>query len=409
LFAPRIGLAYQFNDKTVFRAGYGRTFNPLPWSRPLRGFYPLTIAAEFFGASPFQPFRSLEQGLPPIVLPDISTGRIPLNPRAQMRTPEPDNVNRGHIDSWNLTIERRLPLDLVVAASYVGTASREGYADIELNAGEPGTGTSGAPLAVQFGRTSSTLSWGSRTRANYHALQVSVNRPFVNGLQVRGAYTLSKAMNEIDDDGWATLLWSAPSQIERNYALAGYDRTHVLQLGVIYALPFGKGDRNAINAIIRDWQVNTSISAYSGRPFTVTASAASLNALFGNQTADQIGEPKKTGTKKPFQPFYEPGAWAPVTEARFGTSGRNSVRGPGTGNTDFSVFRVFPVGNRVRLEARVEVFNLFNAVHFDAGPGVAAAGAVRNNRASSDFMTLSNDGGAPQDQRTARLGIRVSF
>ena len=409
LFGPRLGLAYQINDETVVRAGWGRTFNPLPWSRPLRGFYPLTIAAEFFGANNFQPFRSLEQGIPAIETPDVSTGRIPLDPRAQMRTPEPDNVNRGHIDSWNVTIERRLPLDLVASASYVGTASREGYADRELNAGEPGTGTAGAPLAAQFGRTSSTLSWGSRTRANYHALQVAVNRPFVNGLLVRGAYTLSKAMNEVDDDGWAALFWSAPSQIDRNYALAGYDRTHVLQLGVVYALPFGQGDTNVLNAIIRDWQVNANISAYSGRPFTVTASGASLTALFGNQTADQVGEPRKTGIKKPFEPFYEAGAWAPVTEVRFGNSGRNSLRGPGTGNTDMSVFRSFPVGDRVRLEGRVEIFNLFNAVHFDAGQGGAAAGAVRNSRAASDFMTLSNDGGAPQDQRTIRLGFRITF
>jgi hypothetical protein len=74
-----------------------------------------------------------------------------------------------------------------------------------------------------------------------------------------------------------------------------------------------------------------------------------------------------------------------------------------------SVFRSFPVGDRVRLEGRVEIFNLFNAVHFDAGQGGAAAGAVRNSRAASDFMTLSNDGGAPQDQRTVRLGFRITF
>ena len=43
LFAPRLGAAYRINEKTVFRAGYGITYNPLPWSRPLRGFYPLTI------------------------------------------------------------------------------------------------------------------------------------------------------------------------------------------------------------------------------------------------------------------------------------------------------------------------------------------------------------------------------
>src|SRR5262249_47583118 len=44
LFAPRLGFVYRVNEQTVFRSGYGWTYNPLPFSRPLRGFYPLTIA-----------------------------------------------------------------------------------------------------------------------------------------------------------------------------------------------------------------------------------------------------------------------------------------------------------------------------------------------------------------------------
>ena len=49
LFAPRVGLVYRINDQTVFRTGYGLTYNPLPFSRPLRGFYPLTINGNFVG------------------------------------------------------------------------------------------------------------------------------------------------------------------------------------------------------------------------------------------------------------------------------------------------------------------------------------------------------------------------
>jgi hypothetical protein len=403
LFAPRLGAAYRIDDDTVFRAGWGRAFNPLPWSRPLRGFYPLTVGASFVGPNAFQPFQRLEQGIPPIAGPDLSTGGIPLDPRAQMRTPEPDNVKRGHIDSWNITLERRIPWDVIVTTAYVGTRTRNGYADLELNAGEPGTSTSGAPLALRFGRTSSTLSWGARTRADYHALQLSAHRPFIDGLLLRAAYTWSKAMNETDDDGWAGLLFNAPSQLHRNYALAGYDRTHVLQAGVMFAPPFGQSGRGVVSAIIKDWQVNGSLSAYSGRPFTVAASRASLNVLFGTQTADLVARPVKTGIKKPFQPFYEPESWAAVTQPRFGNSGRNSIRGPGTFNVDMSAFRSFPIGAHVRVQARLEIFNVFNIVHFDP-PGFR--GGLRLDTASTDFMHLVD---GPRDQRQARIGLRVTF
>ena len=53
LFAPRLGAVYRIRDETVFRAGYGITYNPLPFSRPLRGFYPLTLAADFTATDPY--------------------------------------------------------------------------------------------------------------------------------------------------------------------------------------------------------------------------------------------------------------------------------------------------------------------------------------------------------------------
>ena len=65
LFAPRLGFAYRVNDDTVVRAGFGRTFNPMPWSRPLRGFYPLTIAYTGAGVNGFVPYGTLAQGIRP--------------------------------------------------------------------------------------------------------------------------------------------------------------------------------------------------------------------------------------------------------------------------------------------------------------------------------------------------------
>ena len=64
LFAPRLGVAYRINEETVFRAGYGKTFNPLPWSRPMRGFYPATIAYSDAGVNGFIPYGNLANGIP---------------------------------------------------------------------------------------------------------------------------------------------------------------------------------------------------------------------------------------------------------------------------------------------------------------------------------------------------------
>ena len=72
LFAPRLGLAYRLNDNTVFRAGYGKTFNPLPWSRPMRGFYPATIAYSDAGINGFIPTARWPPGIPGAPNPDIA-------------------------------------------------------------------------------------------------------------------------------------------------------------------------------------------------------------------------------------------------------------------------------------------------------------------------------------------------
>ncbi|MGH9371148.1 MAG: TonB-dependent receptor domain-containing protein, partial [Vicinamibacterales bacterium] len=190
LFAPRVGLAYRINEDTVFRTGFGRTFNPMPWSRPLRGFYPATIAYSDAGATSFAPYGTLATGIPGAPDPDIQSGTIPLPRGVTMRFPDADDVKRGHTDSWNMFIERRLPGDLSVSAGYVGTRTDGGYATWNLNYAETG-GNSNRQLFEQAG-TADVLHWAARTRSRYHSLQVAVDRPFKNGLMLKGAYTLSK-------------------------------------------------------------------------------------------------------------------------------------------------------------------------------------------------------------------------
>jgi len=216
---------------------------------------------------------------------------------------------------------------------------------------------------------------------------------------VKAAYTWSKAMNRQNDDGWDTVQWNHPSLLFKNYGPASYDRTHIFQVGFVAELPFGKDGSGGLNAIVKDWSVNGVFSAFTGNPFTVTASGASLNAPGNTQYADQVGTINKTGDIGASTPYYETSAWAPVTEIRAGNTGRNSVRGPGWWNVDLSLFRRFPIGQKVALELRAEAFNVTNTPHFNNPNGNVNSGA---------FMTITGtSNNAPE--RQFRLGARIQF
>ncbi|MEJ7709910.1 MAG: hypothetical protein WKF84_08635 [Pyrinomonadaceae bacterium] len=182
------------------------TVDPLPFSRPLRGFYPLTLATDFFGADAWTPFGTLATGLPPIVAPDLSSGVVPLPTNVFVRTPPEGRVDRGYIQSWNLSIERKLPSDFVAEIAYVGTQTSNQFADRDINAAAPGAGTAGRPFASR-GYTGTINYWDGWLSANYHGLQTSLNRRFSRGIFIKAAYTFSRSINNTDEDGWTSVLF----------------------------------------------------------------------------------------------------------------------------------------------------------------------------------------------------------
>jgi hypothetical protein len=408
LFAPRFGFAYRLNEKTVVRSGYGINYDPLPLSRPLRGFYPLTVNFDFPGANGFtQALDSsglplnLATGMPPVTGPDLSTGIVPLPAAASERTPYSGELHRGYTQSWNLTVERRLPSNVLFSMAYVGTQTVHQFADLDINAGYPGSGTAGLPYAKLFGRTQPTNMWDGYLSSHYHSLQTSVRRQFSNGLMIQGAYTWSKAINMTDDDGWASVGWNWAPVFDRNRAPAGYDRTHVFQIGWVYDLPFGKGKPYAnsglLSHIVGDWEVDGVMSAYTGTPFNISAPSDSLNAPNNTQTADQVkSNVEKLGQAGPGGVWFDPTAFKTVTEQRFGSSGRNILRGPGVFNTDLTLARTFPIKERVNLQFRSEWYNMPNSVHLNN---------PNNDSSSPNFMRVLSS----YNERQIRFGLRLNF
>ena len=198
----------------------------------------------------------------------------------------------------------------------------------------------------------------------------------------------------------------------RNKALAGYDRTHNVQMYGTYAIPLGRGQRYATHgiaaAILGGWTLNGIMSRMSGTPFTVGSAGASVNAPGNTQTADQVLPGVAIpGGHGPNAPYFDPLSFAPVTAVRFGTSGRNILRGPGVFVIDASVFRDFNFRERFKLQFRTEANGLTNTPSF-GNPGATVSNAAFSNGAITNFNGYSIISSASGD-RQLRFPLRFSF
>lgn len=406
-FAPRVGLSYRLNDKTVIRAGFGISYMPYPDNNYAYNF-PVRQNNSYNPLNSFQPAGRMADGFPganPVVIPSDGIIR---NAPAQNYDVIPKNFMEGYVQSYNLSVQRALGKNFVLDVAYVGNGGRRVPTVYNLNAGlVVGGGASGQPLFQKFGRTADTNLRFFGTSTNYNSLQTKFDRKFSGGFLLTTAYTYSKAIDYSNDNGGLTY-YINPA---RSRARSDFDRRHMLNQSYLYELPFGKGKKFLSSGpaayILGGWQVNGILTLMTGAPFTVTAPGSTLNAPGTTQNANYLTSGQLVKSRQ--ISLNGEGSWFDINsfgapaQNTIGNIGRNAFTGPGFANLDFSLFRRFKIKERFTAEFRAESFNISNTPQY-ANPDGGLANQTFGKITSAGIGNSADPGA-----RNMQLGIRLLF
>jgi hypothetical protein len=412
IFEPRIGVAYRPTETFVVRAGFSLNYEQDSMITNTGTYaFPEEVGITIPGANNYSPASTtLATGFQPFPALNLASGTISLPTGAGAYT-VPQNYVRGYVMSWNFTVQKSLAHNFTLQAGYVGTRAIHQVQPQNLNYAQLGGGIPSQPFYQSIGVTSSMSVLLPMNHTFYDALQATLSRRFSGGLTLSANYSFSKSLSRFAGS------IPIPQYFRLNYGLNSIDVPNHFVFATSYQLPFGKGKRflsqgRLVTAIVSGWQISSLLSAFSGAPFSVSASSTSLNAPGSSQRANQVLPNVQIlgGT----DPYFNPLAFAQPTCVCFGTAGFNTLRGPFVVDWDQSLFRRIHVTERFNLEFRAEGFNMANTPHF-ANPAanvsslqLNSAGQVANLNGFGVITTV-NTGGRDFDERYFRLGLRLSF
>uniref|UniRef100_Q026X8 Cna B domain protein n=1 Tax=Solibacter usitatus (strain Ellin6076) TaxID=234267 RepID=Q026X8_SOLUE len=418
LFAPRVGIAYRLNDKTVIRTGGGiyylpstTGFSEAPWGLSINQLGNPWLATLDSGVTPYYPLSNpFPNGFTPapanlprdqaqLLMVGTSLGNIPLG-----------SVPYPYQSQWNFSVQRQFWGGVAVDAAYAGSRGvhlPRGNQNFDalpttylsmgtgLNTqvanpfyGLVKTGTLSQPT-VQQGQlllpypeyTGVSEGGGYVGNSSYHALQMKVERRFSHGGTVLAAYTFSKLLGDVASrTGWLDSGVGAapgaqnPYNLRAEKSLAGFDSRQRLALSYAVDLPIGKdqkflnGGNGAVQKFTSGWSVSGTSTFQLGYPLALTASPNVTGFGYGLRPNVTPGcNPKLDGPAQSrlngwfnFSCFTVPAAYALGSESATDPV----LRGPGINNFNVSLLKKTTVTERLKLEFRGEAYNLFNRVQF---------------------------------------------
>ena len=372
VFAPRLGIAYQLNPKTVVRTGYGIFFEPNSIDDTVNaaGVYPFSQISQYTGVgnnllSTAATYPALTKVAPPT---PAQLGFVIAFPAWQA----------AYTQQWSLTIDREIGRGTKLELAYTGSKGTHLNSRIFLN--EPTYYDPANPTSFKsrepYQNFDSFWGFSDGLNSSYNAGTVKIER-HVSDMVLLASYTWEKSMDDRSGrygDVADTVDWGAPMDsrdIRRDWAQSGFDYGHRFVASFVYDLPVGKSKRflsnlpTIPNHILGGWQINGIATLQRGQPLSVTADdLQSMNYSGGGQRANVTGSPLPAGFKQGITEWFSTAAFSQPAVGTFGNSGRDIIRRPGVSNLDASLFKNIPIWERVKLQLRVEGFNALNHTQF---------------------------------------------
>ena len=386
--APRLGVAYQANDKTVIRTGFGIFYNStfVQELQDLRKFWPFTVQQVF---SPNRGGIDLS----------ITDGGPPFSSTAAIGGWPQQPTNRSPYSmQWNFFIQRQVMDDMTLDVGYVGSGTRKqiGYSPFN-NALSPGPGdVQSRRLLPSFG----DLDGGSNQyNGSYNALQVKLQKRFSDGLQFNLNYSWQKALD--GQSSLAEVKVQDPFNRDQDYSRSSWDTRQVFNFSYVYELPFGKGRKfgrdmsSAADAIVGGWALEGITRLETGPPVNIQLGQDIANTGRSRQRPNLVGNPNN-GPKTP-DAWINASAFEVPNDYTFGTAGAYITDADGIVSFDVTLAKQFRFSESQGLELRVEFFNLPNHVNF---------GLPQERMNRGNFNRITNQSTNP---RQIQLALRYSF
>jgi len=431
-FAPRFGFAYKVNPTMVVRGGFGFFYaqqEKNASSGVMGTEAPNTPLLSFPAISPSTTVTPPVTITTPIASVPFNTTLSNFsvtNPWATtLFTQNFTNNPAQYVEQFNLAYQYQPWANWLFELSYSGSFGRKLGSRFNLNQ-EPwqnvlnGTNTQANRFAPYINGV--LVYDGAYGTSNYNALNLKVQKNFSHGLEVLVNYTYSRDF-ELGPPGvvatWTqaggTALPLDSDNMEREYGPAVTDVPNYLVASFVYNLPFGPGQHflnvhGPVGKVLGGWQINGITTRHSGFPTDLRYGSHVANFSTINVPNRVPGVSLEVPNPSVNQ-WFNPAAFAPaptalnnqgVSEVLYGDLAQRAARGPGSFDLDFSLFKNFPITERVRLQFRAEAFNITNTPTFY----LASASSPNLTYGSSAFGILSN---ASSVGRQIQLALRLDF
>jgi len=395
-WAPRLGFAYRINEKTVFRGGAGIYYNPNQ-----------TNSYTFLNTNP--PYTTIltctwSTGLPVVSLsnPLGSPGVCPAAPTAGLIVTAPWHQPTPRMNQWSAGLQRQLWNGSGLEVQYLGNHAyhldRSFYNNTPLL---PGPGSVNLRRPNQLFGPIRTINMDEI--ANYQSMSVIFRERATHRLNVLASYTWSHSLDvSTDSNGGGTPM--NPYWWKADYGNSNWDIRHRFVGTFVYDIPFFAVSNVFLKAALTNWQTSGVITLQTGIPFNVSTGTDTANtASSGTYRPDLVHAPTDNCGRGHLIGCIDASAFTvqdlyPITPTNYayGSAGRNLLHGPGSETVNWSLFKNFPIKERMKFQFRFETFALFNHANF--GNPSATLG-------TSSFGNITSAGG----NRNIQFGAKLQF